>query len=509
MGKTFRARPRRCWTAVSACACVALMPSTAWAQGASQPSADAVALSFGAASTRMEQTSAGIASADHAVAAARETRAAVATLHRPIVTASAQYLEYQKTLSVDLSGTKADALDSTQSALAGLPSTLPPVFQQVAGEIVGRLSQALPGIFAQIPDTLSYRYRDDVFRPTVQAVLPLYTGGAIGAVQRGAGAGAALAEAQADRARRLAQVNLVRVYFGQLAATSFATSTRESRDALSSLYSDAVALERTGVIAHAQTLEAMVALDTAERAYQRALLADESARMELAQVLDYDAVRPTTPLFVQSRPLPPGASFVGGEDRLPETRVADATREVAGAAADLARSRYLPQAYAFGEYNLNRNSALPVEPDWIVGVGVRMTLLSNVDRGHTLAAARQQEAAASDASAEARKTARIATLRAWNLTEAARRSFLLLDSSMAAATENLRVQRVAFREGEATLTIVLGAEAALAAARTQRVATAYEYDLALAGLLTAADRLDEFDGFISRADHRIAPEPQP
>jgi outer membrane protein TolC len=220
-------------------------------------------------------------------------------------------------------------------------------------------------------------------------------------------------------------------------------------------------------------------------------------------LLEVDSVRPTTELFVISAPLPPPEAFLGGEDALPQAREADAARTVAAATVDLAKSRLRPQAFAFGEYNLNRSSALPIEPDWIVGVGVRYTLFSNIGRSQAVAAAREQEAAAQELARGTRQTARSATLRAWNLVESARRSFLSLDSNLAAAEENLRVQRISFREGEGTVTRVTGAEAALATARTQRIAAAYEYDLALAALLTAAGQLDTYPEYLRRADIRI------
>lgn len=467
------------------------------------------AISFEGAQARYDNRSPALSGADHGIAAAQQAEAAVATLHRPIVTASAQYLEYQKTLSIDLTGPKQDALGNSQQFLDGLPATLPPAFQDIAAQITGKLSQALPGLFSAIPDSLSYRYRDDVFRPTVQAVLPIYTGGAIPAVQGAARAGVSLAQAKADQLRDTMRLNLVRLYFGQLAAEALTRSALQSRDALAKLYDDARKFESAGVIPHARTLEAQVARDTAERALERARLEEQTAREELADALELGAIQPTTPLFVQSQPLAPVTAFLGQEGRLPEARQADAARALAKSGVDLARSRYLPQVFAFGEYNLNRDQALPAEPDWIVGVGARITLMSNIDRGHTLAAAREQEAAAADAARAARKTATNATRRAWDLTEGARRSFLLLDSSIAAAEENLRVQRVSFAEGEATVTAVLGAEAALATARAQRVATAYEYDLALAGLLASAGRFDRFNDYLARADIHVAPEPQP
>ena len=58
------------------------------------------------------------------------------------------------------------------------------------------------------------------------------------------------------------------------------------------------------------------------------------------------------------------------------------------------------------------------------------------------------------------------------------------------------------------MTAVLGAEAALAAARAQKAATAYEYDLALAGLLAASGQLDSFSDHLARADIRLTQEPR-
>jgi outer membrane protein TolC len=80
---------------------------------------------------------------------------------------------------------------------------------------------------------------------------------------------------------------------------------------------------------------------------------------------------------------------------------------------------------------------------------------------------------------------------------------VLLDSSITAARENLRVQTVAFREGEGTATPVIAAQAALDAAEAQRISVAYEYDLALAGLLASSGRLDEYSGYLARADQRL------
>lgn len=466
-------------------------------------------LSFDAADRRLGRTSGALEGAEYSAVAADETRKAVATLGRPVVSVAAQYMEYQKSLSIDISATKQAAAGSAQSLIDGIPGSVPAPYQEIASDISNRLSQALPGLFASIPDTLSYRYRDDVFRPTVSVGMPIYTGGAIGAIQRGADAGVSIAAAQSAQVRDAERLNLVRVYFGQLAAQSLAGASSETRDGLAKLYDDARQMERAGILSHAAVLEVQVGRDTAERAYQRASLAHQSARSELARLLEISLAKPTTALFVMSRELPAVSTYLDGNDTVPQARQADAEKDVARAGVDLARSRFRPQAYAFGEYNLNRSDALPTEPDWVVGVGARFTIFSNVGRRHELAAAQAREQAAAAGAREARKSAAIATLRAWDLVEGSRQSFLLLESGITAARENLRSQQISFQEGEATVTTVVQAQAALETAISQRIAAAYEYDLALAGLLASCGQLDTFSDYIERADLRVAPEATP
>ena len=90
------------------------------------PSADAAidaAMSFDAAQIRAQDRSATLQAADHMHRGAEHSAAAVANMNRPIVSVSANYLAYQKTLTLDLSDQRQAALDNTQDFLAGIPAT--------------------------------------------------------------------------------------------------------------------------------------------------------------------------------------------------------------------------------------------------------------------------------------------------------------------------------------------------------------------------------------------------
>lgn len=479
--------------------------SPAFAQ--SEPDAPPVAMSFGAAHERLGRVSPSLSGASHDVRASEEQEAALKALHRPVVSASASLIEYQKSLSLDLTAQKDSFSSAAGNFLEGLPGQFPPEFAGIVQQVAGRIEQALPGLLSAIPDSLNFQTRDTVFRPSVTAAMPLYTGGAIPAVQRGAAAGVALARAKQAGAQSLSEVRLTQAYFGQQLATALLGTAIDARDGFDRHLANARALEREGMLPRSRLLQVQVARDAAQRAVERATMEERTAADTLCRLLDAQSgIRPTTPLFVNSRPIEPLGDFLASaSEGHPQTQAAEAVQSLAGAGVDLAKSRMRPQAFAFGSYNFNRDNALPTEPDWVAGVGLRYTLLSNIDRSRSLAAARERERAAADGARDARKTVATETSRAYNLMETARRAFLSLDSSIAAATENVRVQEVAFREGEGTAAELIDARTALSLARTQRSATAYEYVLALSALLAASNRTGDFQDYLARPDRIDAP----
>ncbi|MHB8284506.1 MAG: TolC family protein [Caulobacteraceae bacterium] len=468
-------------------------------------------LSFEAASEQMERTSHTLGAAGAAVGAARDDADALKALRRPVVSLDVQDIEYQKTLDLSLKDLKSDAQGSIDSALNQLTSAaggLGGAGAAVVGQVVSRVESALPDLFAQIPNSLSTSFRQNVFRPTATAVLPIYTGGAIPALQGAAQAGVDEARAQQASTRDLLRLDLVRAYFGQVLAVQALAISRDTRDGFDRHLFDAKALEAQGAISHARVLEVQVARDAAQRQLERATGQYETARSDLAGLLQAaDAVALDTPLFVNAAPAGPLQPMIDTAlDHHPSLRKADAMRAAAVQGVNLARSRELPSVYVFGEYNMDHHDELPTEPDWAVGVGLHYTLLSNIDRAKSLSAAKQRERAADEGLRQARVQLETDLTRAYELTETARREYLTLDSSLASARENLRVQTAAFREGEATSVELIDARNLLGQTRTERAAAAYAYDLALASLLTAEGQTETFVDYIRRADRVVAPE---
>ena len=77
-----------------------------------------------------------------------------------------------------------------------------------------------------------------------------------------------------------------------------------------------------------------------------------------------------------------------------------------------------------------------------------------------------------------------------------------IDASLAFAEEYLKAKNASFLEGMSSSSDLVDAELNLAKVRTERMQTAYNYDVALAKLLEAAGISDEFISYLHRTDAR-------
>lgn len=436
---------------------------------AAQSTASAPALEWEQARQRLEQVSDALAAADAGVRNKQELQEATRLLRLPEITGEVRRLQFQKTLTLPL-------------------GSLAPV-----AEAYG------------IDSPLSFTERDWRTRPVVTAVLPLYTGGLIPAAQRAAGAASAQASAERDAQRHSLTVQLAQAYFGQRLAEQAVDVRRDVRDGLNRHLSDAEKLEREGFATRAQRLQATVARDKAEREYQKTVNDLATLKAALATLLRSGGeVRPLSPLFVQRAPLEPVASFERvAQSQQPQIARLRALVTQAEQGVRVQQAKLKPTVFLFGQYDFRRRDEMLTDPDWAFGIGLKYTFLSPNSRPAQIAAARAQQEQAEAGLREAENQVALGVRKAWNELETARQQFVLLDSSIAQADENLRLQTLAFREGQATSLDVIDARLGLGGARVERAQAAYQYDIALAQLLEVSGQMDRFEEFRRRADEVI------
>lgn len=451
--------------------CLATAPLAVAANAATPLATGEQALSFEQASQRLLEVSDGIQAAEANLAGKEDLAAATRSLRLPDIALDAREIKFQKSLELPL----------------------------------GQLGTALEPL--GIPPTLELDQRDWRFRPTVSMTMPVYTGGQIPAARRAAAAGARQADAERQSETQDQLVALVQAYFGQQLAEHALKVRRDVRDGLQRHLDDAGKLERAGMATRAQRLQATVARDQAERELERAERDLDTLTTALSQLLRMSrTVLPTTPLAVSSHRIGDEADFrQAAADHHPALARLRAQVAQAEEGVKIQQARLKPQVFLFGQRDLKRSDALFTDADWVFGIGLKYTFMSASNRPLQVSAARQQYAQAEAGLREAENRVAIGVTQAWNQLEATREQFMLLDSSMDNARENLRLQELSFREGQATSLDVIDGRLRLGNAAIERAQAAYQYELALAQLLEISGQMGRYADYLKHADYLIPP----
>ncbi|MEN9465444.1 MAG: hypothetical protein RL217_1625 [Pseudomonadota bacterium] len=338
-------------------------------------------------------------------------------------------------------------------------------------------------------------------RPIVTATLPLWTGGKIQAGK--AAAKAAVTQAQASQARteQTEITQLVQAYFGQLFTQEVLTVRQDVRDGLAEHLDRAIKLEAKGFATKAQRLQAQVAVDNAERELRKAkndLAGAQAALMGLLR--QPQVVEPSSKLFMHSQPLPEVAQFLESLGEHPSLKQIEALKAQADEQVRAQKADFMPQFYAFGQYDLKKEDALLTESDWAFGVGMKLSLLSNHNRYRQVKAAQSQGESAQYSLQDAQVKLSIAVQQAWFAADSAQQQFALLESALESAQENLRLQDLSFQAGRATSLDVIDARLQLGKVRIERAQAAWQFDLALAQLLDVSGQSHNFVTYLQQAD---------
>jgi outer membrane protein TolC len=214
----------------------------------------------------------------------------------------------------------------------------------------------------------------------------------------------------------------------------------------------ATRFEQQGLIARVERLNAQVARDEAAREHVRARSDREIAQARLQRLLHRDApIEATTSLFVIKRNFNSLPEWLSTAERQnPVLAAFDARREQAKQSIAIAESRWKPEIFAFGTYALIKHYQTITEPNWIAGIGISFTLFSREDRASKVSAARESLRQVTALEEETRNVVDTAVETAYRRVYQAREQFELLDSTLAAARENLRLRERGFDEGQAT-----------------------------------------------------------
>ena len=442
--------------------------------------AAAAPMDFPAALQHMGASSDRLAASHLAVDSASQQRRAIDRLGGPSVSLTGAAYAYNANLNVDL--------NPLGQALPGIVAQLPP---------------QLGGMVAQLPHLpASYtlnRHRTDT-TASVNAVWPIYLGGASDAA-RGL-ADARTREAQADSTRvsdELATL-LVQRYFGAQLANR-ASALREA--ALHSIEQHDAAAQKmldAGVIAKVERLQARSALEDARKNAQKARDDADLAATALTRTARAgETVEPTSPLFVISQPVEPLPYFI--DAALAHHPVLAKVAAKKAQASELHKAEEAlrrPQVFAFGQREIKSGNA-----DWVAGIAVRWTLWDSIDRNALAASSQAQIDQAERTGAQANSDIALLVEKNWLALEQARRQYFAQQAGVDLSVEVLRLRESGLREGTSTTLDLIDAQLNHAKVQTERAQAAHDYVLALAALLESSGLSDEFANYMARADVKV------
>ena len=354
-------------------------------------------LSFGEAVEKVSSQNPALTQAQLETKASEAQAEALSQLGRPVVVASATALAYEKSLAVDLTEPRQDFITNTSAFLDQLPSQFPPGFSDIVATVNNRFEQAIPGLLAPLPSQLDVSVSDQLVRPNVSAFMPIYSGGAISALEQGAAVAASIAKHTERAARSVVELELATAYFGLLLAQALQESSGRRLIAQDRFLSDATAMEAEGLIPRSVVLEIRIVRDEAKRLHKRAKREVMIEQRKLGRIVAQDsALTVETPLFVaRTYPLTDTTLRALAVAQSAQTDLAEDRFRLAKVGEKLAQSTLRPKVFAFGSYNFNRDNAVPTEPDWVAGLTASWTILSPVKRRDLIRSARLRTQAAS------------------------------------------------------------------------------------------------------------------
>ncbi|MBL0595876.1 TolC family protein [Aeromonas veronii] len=449
--------------------------------GAVLGSAQAQTISFGEAWTRVIQQDEGLAAEQAGVDRAKQLREAAKDMYLPKVDLGASYTHLDQPIELDM-------MDLNPIA------SHPEMITALQG-ILGQLPRPLPHLSAN--DFVTPLTKQNVVTSSVKMLWPLFAGGRIDAAQD-------IRQVQVSEAQQLLALkqqstfeSLSQTYFGVVLAAQVVQTKQEIEEGLAHHLDHAKKLEAQGQIARVERLSAQSAYDRARIDTQKARRSLEIAELALGRMLKLPNAQPGSGLFV-NKELPRLEGLVSQTLEVhPGLKLLTAKKEQAKGLIRVEQGKYAPEVFLFGNYNLYEDDSLASKtaPDWLVGVGVSMPLVSRDGRSETVQAAKSAELQVNLLQAKTRQDLELLVEKTWREAAQGLEEYQSLSSTQALAEENVLLRDKAFGQGLSTSLDVVDAQNQLAGVKTQRAAAAYQYVVSLARLLALSGQMNSFNQY--------------
>lgn len=444
-------------------------------------------LSLEQAQNILLQVSPKIAANQAAIAASEYQTDALKTIDHPLVFARVSATTYNLDADIDLSSLKNGIVNDINNGVGDIIPPIPdlPNF----GELVGE----------RIPDNYELKRSGSTAGAGLGVVWPIYTAGRTAALTGASNARTQEAIADSILDKNELYNTLIERYFKAQLAIIAAYLRDDAYDTLQQTDHMAQRLFEEGFISRVDRLEAQSALADAKSESVNANNDARLAMIALQRLLRTEyRIKPRTPLFVSSRPLPDVSYFQDlALTNHPGLQKVAAKRAQAQQLHALSDTGYKPTVMLYGYGQIEK------DPSWVAGVSASWKLWGGLDKTASLASSNAKIRQADLSEIEVSDNLLLLVEKNWHDVNNAQSRYQALQSNVELAAEVLRLRRLGLQEGLNTPVEIAQAQTQSLKARTEQAQAAYSYVQSLAALMQSCGTPLAFNAYLNAADIRL------
>lgn len=316
-----------------------------------------------------------------------------------------------------------------------------------------------------------------------------------------------IAEVNRAQVKAAQQALLIEGYFGVRLGQQVVKVKEQTYRSLVTHYNQALKLEQEGMINRAERLVAQVSMEEAKRELESARKDLEVGRQALKSLIDWEGdqeIHTTTSLFINES-IPSARYF---KEMIPFTNYLvnqlNLQEGIAGNELKIGKTGYLPNIAFFGKQTLyNHGIDKYLMPRTMVGVGFTWNIFDGLNREKKIRQARITRQTLSIGKEKAVTDLEVGVDKFHTQMQNAIDNVKALNTTLEMANELVRIRVKSFKEGMATSSDVVDAEVILSNVKTAFLLAYYQYDVALANLLSLCGIPESFGRYRQEGKNEI------
>ena len=391
---------------------------------------------------------------------------------------------WQKVLQVDegLKASKMEVEHSYQLKKAARSMYLPDLslsgsYTRIEKELAieGDIDLSSIGIPISVPYNLPLQDQD-IFIANLSLLWPIYTGGKIDAAQDMYAAQEQETKAKYQMEKDKSFLKLIQIYYGVVISEALLKTRVEAQNALTHHYENAKKLKSAGQVASIEVLNARVKLDSAKIETRKAKYKYEIIKLALKDMIG-ESQTPSSYLFIDTKLKDEKEFEKNTLESYAGLDVIKSKKNQVDSLITIEKAAYKPTFFVFGNYLLYKDNSplMDMTPDWTAGIGVKLNIISRDGKSEKIAAAKLLKNRLTHTLNKTQNDLTLLVQKTYKEMLQYKQEYTDLSSSLSLAKENLRLRKLAFKEGLATSVDVVDAQMFLTGAKTKRLNAIYNY----------------------------------